>query len=157
MNAAIVVGLSIVCCIACLLIMLKITFGAVQKKLDDAILNRFDLREIIGATTKANFFGEKSKGGCQVRGNGALVLTKEELFFIRAAPEKEFSIPVQNITNISLPRSFNGKSILHPLLCVHFRVENKEDAMAWAIKKPQRWQKAIEAVIMSNAAPSAVS
>jgi hypothetical protein len=68
-------------------------------------------RHCVAVTTKANFFGELSKGGKQLRGNGALILTKEDVYFIRALPFK------------------------------------KSDAMAWAVKNPESWKKALEKLI----------
>lgn len=124
--------------------------GSVRKKLETAVRERFDKEDIIGATLRANFFGEKSKGGRQARGNGALILTKDIIWFMRAVPEKEFVIPVGSIKEITLPKSFNGKSVLAPLLCVHYTDGDREDAMAWAIKEPDKWKKVIEAVVAKN-------
>jgi len=150
MNTGIIVILSVIFGVACLLIVLKFIFSSVRRKLEAAIQEKFDKQDIIGATTNANFFGEKSKKGRQIRGNGALVLTKDKLYFLRAVPEKEYVIPLKSIANISMPKSFNGKSILSPLLCIHYRVDEGEDAIAWAIKDPKRWKEVIEKLISEN-------
>ncbi|MDA3790895.1 MAG: hypothetical protein PF503_20665, partial [Desulfobacula sp.] len=97
--------------------------------------------------TRANFFGEKSKGGKQIRGNGAIVLTKDQLFFIRAMPFKEYIIPIESINRVSMPNSFNGKSVFSKLLCVHYNVEGIEDSIAWAIKNPVKWKESIESLL----------
>jgi len=120
---------------------------SIRNKLNGYIKERFDKNEIIGATTRANFFGEKSKGGKQIRGNGAIVLTKSKLFFRRAMPFKEYIIPIETIRRVSTPSSFNGKSVFSKLLCVHYNVEGAEDSMAWAIKDPLKWKESIEALI----------
>jgi hypothetical protein len=130
--------------VICLLIVLKTVSSTVNKKMEIAILNKFDKAEIICATPRASFFGVKSKGAMQVRGKGALVLTKNELYFLRAVPEKEYKIPIQKITDVSLPKSFNGKTVFYPLLCVSFVGDTEKDSMAWAIKDPQPWKEVIE-------------
>jgi hypothetical protein len=142
--AGIIIALSVLFGLACLLLILKIVFSSVCKKLEREIEQRFNKQDILGATTKANFFGVKSKRGRQIRGNGALVLTKDKLYFLRAVPEKEYVIPVDSIVKVSMPLFFNGKSVFYPLLCVHYMGDNGEDEMAWAIKNPKQWKEAIE-------------
>ena len=151
MNKGIVIALSILGGLAALFMILRSTMGAVRKKLEAHVEEKFDKKEIVAASTGANFFGQQSKGGRQIRGNGALVLTKEALYFVRAAPLKEFSLPIQSITEVTLPRSFAGKSIFSALLCIHYRADEQQDAMAWAIKDPKQWKAAIEALMRSHA------
>jgi len=127
-----------------LLALLKFFFSSTRKKLENHIQKRFDKNEIIGATTNANFFGEQSKGAKQVRGNGALVLTKDQIYFIRAVPFKEYTIPLKSVSIVSLPNYFNGKSIFSKLLCVQYETGLESDAIAWAVKNPESWKKAIE-------------
>jgi hypothetical protein len=150
MKTEFVVAISVICGVAFLFTVLKLVFFSVQKKLEHHIQENFDKEKIIGATTKANFFGERSKGGKQARGNGALVLTKDEVYFIRAVPFKEYVIPLQSIIEVSLPNSFNGKSIASKLLSIQYKTDSKPDAMAWAIKNPESWKKALEK-LMANA------
>lgn len=133
--------------LAFLLAILGLIYAQVKKKLHEVIANKFDKQEILGATTQANFFGVKSKGSAQVRGNGALVLTKKELYFIRAVPSKEYSIPISAIRKVSLPKTFNGKLTFVPLLCVHYDTKNGEDSIAWALKNAKKWKDAIEKMI----------
>jgi hypothetical protein len=94
--------------VVCLLALLRLIFSSTQKKLGNHILKNFDKEKIVGATTRANFFGEQSKGVKQIRGNGALVLTKDKICYIRAIPFKEYMIPIKSITGISIPNYFNG-------------------------------------------------
>ncbi|NNG01525.1 MAG: hypothetical protein HKM93_19210 [Desulfobacteraceae bacterium] len=147
MTTGLTIGISVGGAIVCLLFLLKLFFASIRKKLDVIVRDRFDEKEIIGATTRANFFGEKSKGGRQIRGNGALVLTKDDICFIRAMPEKEYRIPLRSIKAISLPKSFNGKTVFAPLLCVQYRTEDGEDAMAWAVRGPDKWKETIGTLV----------
>lgn len=45
---------------------------------------------------------------------------------------------------VSLPKSFNGKSVFAELLCVHYTIDGKEDSAAWAVDNPLKWKESIE-------------
>lgn len=147
MNNALIITTSILVGLLILFSILGIVYAAIRRKLEKIILERFSKEEILGATTRANFLGVKSKGGAQIRGNGAIVMANDGLYFIRAFPLKEYMIPRGSIRRVSIPRSFNGKSVLAPLLCVHYHTEHGEDAMAWALKDVIKWKAAIEKMI----------
>lgn len=88
----------------------------------------------------ANFFGQESLGSWKIRGNGVLLLTKNELFFEMWKPRKQIAIPIDSISQIENPRSFLGKSVFKPLLKVIF--ENKDakiDSIAWYVKNLNEW------------------
>ena len=136
------------CCL--FTVFLKSHFQIHTKKLEKYILNKFNKNDIIGATTRANFFGLKSLGYKQIRGNGAIVLTKEKLYFIRATPFLEHIIPIEKIREISLPTSFNGKSVFKKLLCIHYQNDGQDEAIAWAIKSPEKWKLTIENVVKNR-------
>ncbi len=150
MNTQVIVAISVISGVLCLFFVLSFVFKSVRNKLDSTIQERFDKNNIIGATTRANFLGEKSKGGKQIRGNGAIILTADQLVFIRAMPFKEYIIPINSIQRVSMPNSFNGKSVFSKLLCVHFVFKGTEDSIAWAIENPEKWQESIEALILSD-------
>ncbi len=150
MDTKFIVAISVISGVLCLLGVIGFIFKSIRKKLENYIQNKFDKNEVVGTTTRANFFGVKSKGGKQVRGNGAIVLTKDQLVFIRAIPFKEYKIPIKSIQRVSLPKSFNGKSVLSKLLCIHFICEGIEDSTAWAIRNPEKWKKSIEVLMLSK-------
>ncbi len=150
MDSKFVVAISVISGVLCLLCVIGFIFKSVRRKLEKYIQNKFDKNEIIGATTRANFFGVKSKGGKQMRGNGAIVLTKDQLVFIRAIPFKEYTIPIKSIQQVSMPNSFNGKSVFSKLLCVHFICEGIADSIAWAVRNPEKWKKSIDALMQSD-------
>jgi len=128
----------------------KSHFQIHTKKLEKYILNKFNKNDIIGATTRANFFGLKSLGSKQIRGNGAIVLTKNKLYFIRATPFLEHIIPIEEIREISLPTSFNGKSVFKKLLCIHYQNDGQDEAIAWTIKSPEKWKLSIENIVKNR-------
>ena len=144
MKTAVVTAVSILLGVCFLFAATGLIFSRIRKRLERHIHTKFDGREIIGATSRVNFFGEKSKGGKQIRGNGALVLTKDEVYFFRALPFKEYVIALKSITNVSLPTSFNGKSVFSKLLCIQYRTGSGSDEMAWAINNPEEWKEAVE-------------
>lgn len=150
MKTAFIITLSIVFGVGLSLLILRMIFASTRKKLEDHLQKKYDKNEIIAATTSANFFGLQSKGVKQARGNGALILTRKELCFIRALPFKEFIIPLSSVLKISLPTAFNGKSVFSKLLCIHFQTHSDFDAMAWAVKNPEAWKQSIEKWLPEN-------
>lgn len=92
----------------------------------------------------ANFFGLKSRGAFQIRGNGVLVLTAEELWFSRFALQLVISIPLKQIQDVCLVKSHLGKRVFgSQLLYVEFQTSEGVDAVAWFVAQPQEWQSAI--------------
>jgi hypothetical protein len=148
MNTGFIIAISLIVGLSLLFIFLKLISSLTRRKLHNLVANKFEQGEILGASTRANFFGIKSKGGAQIRGNGVLILTKNGLHYIRAAPQKEYKIPISAIRNVSMPRAFNGKSVFVPLLCVTYDAEYGEDSIAWAIKDAKKWKDAIQKMII---------
>ena len=150
MQVALIITVSVLGGLLVLFLILRTVMGAVRGRMEQVIQERFKREEMLAATPSASFFGVESLGGRQVRGNGALVLTRDEIWFHRAAPAKEFRIPISDVVEVTLPRSFCGKSILRPLLCVRYKTEKGEDAIAWAVRQPERWKAAIEGVVRAE-------
>jgi len=128
----------------------KFIFGSIKRRLYARMEKRFVGQRIILTALNANFFGQQSKGGMQVRGNGALVLTEIELWFCLAAPEREISIPVSQISKVELKRSHLGKTVFRPLLYVEFSSATGSDSIAWAVQNPGKWKDAIEEVLKQD-------
>ena len=147
MNTGITITVSVIFGLALLFVIMGFIYSRIGKRLQKLIANRFDKEEMLGATTRANFFGIKSKGGAQIRGNGALVLTKKGLYFFRAAPQKEYKIPMRSIQSVSMPKFFNGKTAFVPLLCIRYNTHYGEDSIAWALKDAKKWKDTIENMI----------
>ena len=88
----------------------------------------------------ANFFGLESKGALQVRGNGGLVLTRDELCFLPLVGDTPLRIPLRTIRAVSEVRSHLGKTVGRPLLRVEYDGEGGPDAVAWFVKDVSAWQ-----------------
>jgi hypothetical protein len=116
----------------------------VRRKFYEEIRQKFVGRTIVRQSIGANFFGRTSKGMGQIRGNGALVLTPEQLYFVLFLPRTEITIPLESITKVSTPRSHLGKTIVSRLLRVDYRSAGGEDAIAWAVSDVDEWVSAIK-------------
>lgn len=87
----------------------------------------------------ANFFGLASKGGKQIRGNGALVLTDQQLLFVLLVPRRVIAVPLETIRDVSLTRGHCGKTIFRDLLKVEFSEADGTDSIAWSVQDPDKW------------------
>jgi len=119
-------------------------FGKKTKR----ILEKFNEGDIIIYSKGANFFGQECKGLKQIRGNGVLILTKEELFFQIFLPKRILRIPLKNIKNVTT-ESRHLRKVKHvELLKVNFINEDKkEDSAAWWVKNLEGWTTKIDALI----------
>ena len=105
-----------------------------------------ELGEGIVRRANAQGLGLESRGPTQVRGNGWLALTADELRFRQWVPERDTAIPLAAITDVATPRVWLGKSVGSRLLCVRWRTpDGGEDAMAWAARDLEGWLAEIEA------------
>jgi len=69
------------------------------------VLDKFDKSsKILKVSARANFFGLESKKSRQLRGNGILILTKNELYFSMFLSKKVIEIPISSIKSIETPR-----------------------------------------------------
>ena len=102
------------------------------------------LEEDLGDTAERSAtvlgLGLESRGPTQVRGNGRLALTADELHFRQWVPNRETRIPLAVVTAVETKRWWLGKSVGSRLLCVRWRTpEGGEDAMAWQVRDLDRW------------------
>lgn len=147
MSTGLIIVMGVLAGLAVLFSLLALVYARVRKNLEKQIARQFDAGEIVLASVRANFLGIQSRGGTQIRGNGALVLTRDALCVIRAVPPKEMHIPLQAIGRITLPRQFNGRSVMARLLCVSYDCGQGDDAVGVVVKNPEKWKQAIENLI----------
>jgi hypothetical protein len=84
--------------------------------------------------------GLQSRGASQVRGNGRLTLTDEELRFRMFVPDRETRIPLAAIASVGSERTWLGKWVGRRLLRVRWRTpDGAEDAMAWEVRDLDGW------------------
>ena len=133
-------------------IILGVVFTVLWQRMDTSgtsrIQERFPTEQILRSETTANFFGLQSRGRGQIRGNGALVLTPNELWFSRFVKRDDIEIPLSQIVAVDLVDSHLGKRIIgQQLLYVEFTTDSQSDtdAIAWAVTDLNGWQNAIQA------------
>ncbi len=136
------IGLIAVVIVAMVLVMVAvpaITLRLLARSLEPRIEAAFPAGQIVLKDLRAISFGQQSKGVFQGRGNGALVLTPNELWFSRAVPRRDLRIPLDAITEVSTPKVHLGKTYFRPLLRVSFRTHNTTDSIAWYVADLPVW------------------
>jgi len=126
-----------------------------QKRINE-ILDKVKDKNIILSLNSANFFGQQSRKSTQVRGNGVLILTAEDLYFEMWRPIKILQIPISSILKIEITKSFLHKSVFRKLLKVVFtNQKGEEDAAAWWVTSLDKWIKELKVLkIDSNLSTS---
>ncbi len=90
--------------------------------------------------------GLLSRGKGQVRGNGRLVLTADELHFRQLIPDRTTVISLASVTSVGSEKTWLGKWVGRRLLCVRWQTpDGGEDAMAWEVRDLDAWIGAISA------------
>jgi hypothetical protein len=147
MDAAIALLLIVVLGSLALGLLVGLLLRQLRQRLRRQIEQRWAPSDRLKLSLTANLFGVRSHGYRQIRGIGGLVLTPQDLYFLRAAPRKEFVVPLAAIRRIDHPQQFLGKSILYPLLRVTYEQDGQVDEIAWAVQHPQAWKAAIARAI----------
>jgi hypothetical protein len=90
----------------------------------------------LGALT----LGLESRGVFQARGNGALVLTPDEVGWFQYIPERNsLRIPRASIARVDTVKSHLGKTYGRDLLRVTFTNNGQPDSMAWVVTDLDAW------------------
>lgn len=117
-----------------------ITLRMVARSLRPRIAAAIPPGQIVLQDLRAVTFGLQSKGVFQNRGNGALVLTPEALWFFMAVTHRDLKIPLDKITGIKTVRSHLGKTYFRDLLHVSFEAPDGPEAVAWYVADVPAWQ-----------------
>jgi hypothetical protein len=92
----------------------------------------------------ANSFGVESCGIAQIRGNGCLALTADEVLFVMWVPRRELRISRERISAVERAGSHLGKTVGRPLLRVRFADEvGRDDSVAWLVHDLPAWEAAL--------------
>ncbi|HYH27368.1 MAG TPA: hypothetical protein VEA19_01170 [Actinomycetota bacterium] len=101
---------------------------------------------ILAIDERANGFGVESRGAFQIRGNGCLALTADELVFVLWLPRRELRIPRARITAVERTRWHLGKTVGRELLKVRFESEGgAPDSAAWLVRDLSLWEALLSA------------
>lgn len=111
---------------------------------DELIAREFAGTPIERQSGMANFFGLESKGGKQLRGNGALVVTADRVWFQRIGAGEPIVIPRRDVKAAEVVSSHAGKTVGRPLLKLTFDDEHGgTDAVAWYVPDAEAWAAAL--------------
>ena len=81
-----------------------------------------------------------------MRGSGVLGLTDHDLRLRQIVPRREFVIPLAQITQVEQHRAWKGRySPGTPVIVVHYRDGDQEDAIGFSVRDPQGWLDALSA------------
>ena len=138
---ALVAGILLLVALAFVLAMLPVRARA--KRLEAGLEE--ELGEGILRRANAQGLGLESRGRSQVRGNGWLVLTADELRFRQWVPDRETVVPLAAVTDVGTEKSWLGKWVGRRLLRVRWRTpEGGTDAMAWNVQDLDGWLAALD-------------
>jgi hypothetical protein len=119
--------------------------ASIKSKRAEELFTNYHKDRIIYFSKEVNFFGQKSAGRAQMRGNGSLLLTPDELHFLRWVPKKNIIIPLDNIENIERVNSFLGKRKNKELLKIEFNNhQGEKDSAAWLLDNMHAWEQVIK-------------
>ncbi len=100
----------------------------------------------------ANLFGVESIGVAQMRGNGILAATDDEVVFVMWKPRKIVRIARDRIDAVETPRSHLGKTTLVKLLKLVYRNEGGDrDSAAWSLRELDPWVELLGGVTSEKA------
>ena len=134
-GAGILVGV-----IVLFIVVPKLVTQGMEPSLERRISRMYSSEQILLRDLKALTFGLESRGVRQGRGNGALVLTADELCWIRFVPEtSDLRIPRENVTKVDTVKTHLGKTYGRDLLRVAFTNNGKPDSMAWYVSHLDAW------------------
>lgn len=145
MQLALIIAGSVLAGVVVILLVLRLVLGSFRKKLLQRIRQQFAGKRILKSDLNTVFLGQLSSGLAQIRGNGALILTKDQLCFLLAVPARDICIPLRKIKKISRQKSFLSKTIGKDLIVVEFESEKlADDQVAFAVKDLEEWEAGIK-------------
>ena len=115
-----------------------------RRRAAEDVRTRLGAENIFVIDERANSFGIESKGVAQIRGNGCLAASDDELMFLMWLPRRELVIPRELVTGVDRVRSHLGKTIGRDLLKVSFtNSEGNPDSIAWYVSDIEAWESAL--------------
>ena len=100
--------------------------------------------EVIAFDESALSFGVESKGVWQIRGNGCLGASNDQILFIMWLPRRELMIRRERVTAVERAKSHLGKRIGRELLRVRFTNDSGQpDSIAWYVRDLATWEAAL--------------
>jgi hypothetical protein len=131
--------------LAALYYAIRSIFNNLKRKRAEELFRNYHKDRIIYFSREVNFFGQKSEEGLNIKGNGSLLLTPDQLHFKKWIPDQDLIIPLKNIKNVERVDSFMGKSKNRPLLKIDFNnKDGKMDSAAWLLDNMHNWENVLK-------------
>jgi len=109
-------------------------------KRSKSIIKKYEGKDVIRSSIGANFFGQESLKLRQVRGNGVIILTSNELYFEMWIPKRVYRILIHSIIDIEETKWHLRKTKNRSLLKIIFTNSMGEtDSAAWIVRDLDLW------------------
>lgn len=132
--------------------MAVIAFLAIIRQIETRrIFTKFSKDEVLMLTFGVNYFGVDSEPGRPDRSSGALVLTKEGLYYRARYATKELFIPGRNIVKLEVIEALKGKSLNQKAVGIFFKnTVDERDLAAFRIPHSAQWARAIKKLFLDQ-------
>jgi hypothetical protein len=118
-----------------------LVLGWLRRRVAAGVRARLGEDRILLIDDRANSFGVESAGATQIRGNGCLAATADELVFVMWIPRRELRIRRERITAIERANSHLGKTVGRPLLRLRYLDEaGRPDSIALLVRDLPAWE-----------------
>ncbi|HEY7874939.1 MAG TPA: hypothetical protein VIG64_07425 [Actinomycetota bacterium] len=119
-------------------------FKKARARIEQELRGRLGDDRVVALEDGANFFGVESKGKAQIRGNGVLAATQDEILFVMWFPRKEIRVRRDRVTALERTRWHLGKSVGRELLRVRFTNDaGQPDSVAWWVRDLAGWERVL--------------
>jgi len=139
-NPLILMGLIVAITFFLLIVVLAAVLGWLRRQ-KQQVIGRWEQegRVFLNRPAGINFSGQESRGMTQIRGNGFMALTDQDLRLRRAIPPAEWRIPHHQIKHVALEPSFLGKRRGMKVLVITFEQNGQQDRLGLYVRQAAAW------------------
>lgn len=134
------IGITVIILLTALMLAVIIVIVRVRR-----IRRQLQDQTILLSDRLANFYGRSTQGQGQIRGNGWLVLMKDDLSWEMYLPARSLVISLKSILSVDTTPAHLGKigKAGQPLLRITYRDGEQEECAAWKVDQTQQWVSSI--------------
>ncbi|MFW5768442.1 MAG: hypothetical protein ACOCYA_00160 [Spirochaetota bacterium] len=132
--------------------MAVIAFLAIVRQIETRrIFSKFSKNDVILLTFGVNYFGVESEPGRPDKSSGALVLTKEGLYYRARYARKELFIPGRHIVKLEVIEALKGRPLNQKAVGIFFKnADGERDLAAFRIPHSAQWARAIKKLFLDR-------
>ncbi|ADQ14375.1 hypothetical protein [Halanaerobium hydrogeniformans] len=124
---------------------IKNHLNKIKSKRAEELFTNYHKDRILYFSKEVDYLGRESIGKRNIVKNGSLLLTPDELHFLRWGPKEELIIPLENIKKVEEVNSFLGVNKNKAILKIEFNDQNGElDSAAWSIDNMHAWMESLK-------------